>query len=364
MKVTMARTCSLRLLCLYPRAWRERYADEVAAVLEEQPVSFMTLFDLFVGMLDAYVHSDLFTERKFVMAQRLRSSQMTIYFSAVFFSIVLLLYFSESDFFWYPDLAYQRGYHLASEFIYFSALLLVLTTVLGSLVFSAFVLKQLLAGRGEQLTGFFIRGLAGVIGLAILRYMLYQLVVPTGSSEAVAHLSLNIPAISTLPAIFGSEICVALVFVGLKQVLIQISERCIKACILWVAGMFAPIVLLVISYRLVPSYLGTTSFIEGILLISLVVFGSVFIFVQRKRTIEPFARPRHFFFIPTVLMTFSMSAIMFTMLGLTIHMHLSISDFRLMRYSILGSIVLVMALLTIISYISLWRGFKAQRALI
>jgi hypothetical protein len=129
MKATFARTCSLRLLRLYPRAWRERYADEVAAVLEERPATFMALFDLLLGILDAYVHSDLFTERNFVMLQRLRNSQITIYFSAVFFSIVLLLYRSEDAFFWYPGLANQRGYHLTLVFIDYLSLLLVLTTL-------------------------------------------------------------------------------------------------------------------------------------------------------------------------------------------------------------------------------------------
>ncbi len=44
------------LLLLYPQAHRERYGDELRAVLEQDPVTFGTLFDLICGALDAYLH--------------------------------------------------------------------------------------------------------------------------------------------------------------------------------------------------------------------------------------------------------------------------------------------------------------------
>lgn len=363
MKATFTHACSLRLLRLYPRAWRERYADEAAAVLEERPATFMALVDLLLGILDAYVHSDLFIERNLLMLQRLRNSQITIYCSAVFFSIVLLLYRSEDDYFWYPGLANQRGYHLTLVFIDYSYLLLVLTTLIGSLAFTAVLLKQLLTAKGEHLISFFTWGLASVIGIAALPFILSLVVVPVGSSDALAHVIIQLPAISNLLTIFGTEICVALVFVGLKQVLIKKSEKRIKSSIFWIPGVFVPTIPLLISYHLVPFYWPSSSVLGGVILISLIVFGSIFIFAQSKRNAEPPARPRHFHFIPSVLITLSMSAILLTMLFLTIELHINISDLRLMRYTIQSFIVLFIALPTIISYISLWRGFKAQRAL-
>jgi len=44
------------LLRLYPAAWRERYGDEVAALLEEHPASTLDLLDLIRGALDAHLH--------------------------------------------------------------------------------------------------------------------------------------------------------------------------------------------------------------------------------------------------------------------------------------------------------------------
>lgn len=44
------------VLRLYPRDWRERYGDELLAVLEQQDVTFITVLDLIVGALDATLH--------------------------------------------------------------------------------------------------------------------------------------------------------------------------------------------------------------------------------------------------------------------------------------------------------------------
>jgi hypothetical protein len=42
------------LLELYPRAYRRRYGEELRAVIEQQPVTIATLFDLMLGALDAH----------------------------------------------------------------------------------------------------------------------------------------------------------------------------------------------------------------------------------------------------------------------------------------------------------------------
>jgi drug/metabolite transporter (DMT)-like permease len=45
-----------RLVRLYPAAWRERYGDEMEALLEERPLGPFDLVDLFLGALDAHLH--------------------------------------------------------------------------------------------------------------------------------------------------------------------------------------------------------------------------------------------------------------------------------------------------------------------
>lgn len=44
-----------RLIRLYPRAWRERYGEEFAALVEEQPFTLRTLCDLLGGAVDAHL---------------------------------------------------------------------------------------------------------------------------------------------------------------------------------------------------------------------------------------------------------------------------------------------------------------------
>lgn len=45
-----------RYLGLYPRAWRERYGDELEALLEEERLGLRTRLDLLRGALDAHLH--------------------------------------------------------------------------------------------------------------------------------------------------------------------------------------------------------------------------------------------------------------------------------------------------------------------
>lgn len=48
-----------RLLALYPKAWRDRYGDELASVLEERPASLRDRLDLVRGAIDAHRHPEL-----------------------------------------------------------------------------------------------------------------------------------------------------------------------------------------------------------------------------------------------------------------------------------------------------------------
>lgn len=47
------------LVRLYPRAWRERYGDELAILVGERPTSPLDQLDLIRGALDAYLHPEL-----------------------------------------------------------------------------------------------------------------------------------------------------------------------------------------------------------------------------------------------------------------------------------------------------------------
>lgn len=79
------RTWTLLLLRLYPRAWRERYADEVAAVLEQRPSSPWTLIDVLAGACDAHLHRDLLPERLVSTGHRIRNGEIAVFCAFVLF---------------------------------------------------------------------------------------------------------------------------------------------------------------------------------------------------------------------------------------------------------------------------------------
>lgn len=90
------------LLRCYPRTWRARYEEEVAAVLEASPVTLKTLWSLVLGMLDAYLHHRFLTQKEVAMQTRLRDSQVTIFSAFLLFPAILVLftfYYRYRDFF-------------------------------------------------------------------------------------------------------------------------------------------------------------------------------------------------------------------------------------------------------------------------
>lgn len=86
---TSARLWALRL---YPPAWRARYGDEFAALLEQQRVTPLVAFDLLLGALDAHLHTDLLPKEVLSMASRLRSTAVTIFAAFAVFVVGYLSY--------------------------------------------------------------------------------------------------------------------------------------------------------------------------------------------------------------------------------------------------------------------------------
>lgn len=79
------------LLRLYPRAWRDRYEDEMLLVLQRHQVTLWTLLDLLVGAIDAQMNLDLLPGRLMSMQHRLRTSEIAIFSALVLFLVPLLV---------------------------------------------------------------------------------------------------------------------------------------------------------------------------------------------------------------------------------------------------------------------------------
>src|SRR5579859_5161347 len=73
------------LLRLYPSAWRERYGDEFAALLEAQPTSVALVLDVMRAALDARWLAT--TGRVTHMLTRLRATTITIFCAYIAFVV-------------------------------------------------------------------------------------------------------------------------------------------------------------------------------------------------------------------------------------------------------------------------------------
>ena len=70
---------ALALLRLYPPAWRRRYGDELAAVLEQHTITLATMIDLLWGALDARLDPSFTSERVLRPMSRLRASAVALF---------------------------------------------------------------------------------------------------------------------------------------------------------------------------------------------------------------------------------------------------------------------------------------------
>lgn len=81
---------ALLLTRLYPRAWRERYQEEMEEVLQQHSLRLVTLLDISIGALDAHMHADMHPERIYSMAHKLRVSAIAVFCSFLLFALAFI----------------------------------------------------------------------------------------------------------------------------------------------------------------------------------------------------------------------------------------------------------------------------------
>jgi hypothetical protein len=75
------------LIRLYPRVWRERYEEEMLAVLEDHKITIATIFDLLIGAIDANLSYSGLAEGANDMANRVRSGIVMIFCAFMLFGV-------------------------------------------------------------------------------------------------------------------------------------------------------------------------------------------------------------------------------------------------------------------------------------
>jgi|SRR5579883_1583119 len=369
MKPTFIHWCALRLLCFYPRAWRARYVDEVAAVLEQRPATLRTVFDLLLGIFDAYFHSELFTERKFVMLQRLRDSQLVIYAAfaccAFFWAIYGLLNFYQPGVPDYDLTSPAPAYSFVSPLVWALGLVAVLSTLLGGCAFLARALKQSFARDRRNILPFICILLSMLIFMQFLG-ALYLLVVPYMNAaflkviwelDAVAFLAFGLLGIifrvrqgiqaGTLSLRFVRPVCIPLLLALLIIALLFVTfspnftSYAFSSTRKW---LFLSLLLL--------AFVGTIS--SGVIFVAR--------WLRRVEYSQSFLRFTLFFAGVTTCALLVMSGLLLYE-TLIIDLHVSTLGSSLMRVPLLNVITLCIALPAVIACLALRRGVHARREL-
>lgn len=227
-----------RLLRLYPRAWRERYGEEVTLIVAQRRITFWTLLDVALGAVDAHIHSDLLPGRLLSMSQRTRSSEIAIFCAFVIFCVAWLALRLVRDplSIWLPAVTAHPELLTALTILDIAGIVAALAVVIGGAPILLTAILQALRTHRWKLLALFT-----VPILAIVTLVIYWIVAIPGStarqssdpsapftSLAVA-LQLGL-ALLILLAIGGSALAIASV-IGRSE----LSERILRYA-LWPAG--------------------------------------------------------------------------------------------------------------------------------
>jgi hypothetical protein len=125
--------CARYLIELYPASWRERYSEEMLLLLEDFPPTLKTIINLLFHLFDAYAHPHLLNGSFPPALQKMRSSELSIYSSAVVFFFARSYALLSGA----PLMLYSRNLDNAFSFLLFfstyASLLLALLILLGGL---------------------------------------------------------------------------------------------------------------------------------------------------------------------------------------------------------------------------------------
>src|SRR5689334_21445544 len=92
------RNVSHHLLRLYPAAWRDRYADEFAALLDDCPSSPALVLDVLLGALDARLRCSALTGKVFDMVARMRATAIAVFCAYIAFVVAGIGYQKLSEY--------------------------------------------------------------------------------------------------------------------------------------------------------------------------------------------------------------------------------------------------------------------------
>jgi hypothetical protein len=152
------------LVRLYPRAWRERYGEEYAALLEEQPLTLLLAMDIARGAVDACLHPQWNGGHGPIVVDRMRALLLTVFCSYIAFVVAGFGFQKMTE-----DAEYKAAAHssllvgLPLNLIVAGAAVALLAVVIGGLPITYRILRQGLAGRRWDLLLYLVTPVAAFL---------------------------------------------------------------------------------------------------------------------------------------------------------------------------------------------------------
>jgi hypothetical protein len=172
------------LLHLYPAAWRERYGDEFAALLDDCRLSPLNLLDVLRGALDAHLHAEVLTGRLLPMLDRLRRAEIAVFCAWVAFVVAGLGFQKMTE---YDDFMEATRAHpligISFTAIQAGSIVVLLAVLVGGLPLALAALRYALAGRRFDVALLFAVPLAAFATLAAYLFVALHVANGAGASH-------------------------------------------------------------------------------------------------------------------------------------------------------------------------------------
>ena len=219
------RNISRHLLRLYPAAWRDRYADEFVALLDDCPPSPALVFDVFLGALDARLRCSALTGKVLDMAARIRSTAIAVFCAYIAFVVAGMGYQKLSE---YEDFTAAGQAHpligVAHTLIAAMSGVALLAALAGGLPLAFAALRFALAQRRRDVLALFAVPAVAFAALVVYGFVALRFASQGSAQSGTAtttgkHLFLGLIAILVLGAVVSSAA------VSLAIARSQIGER-------------------------------------------------------------------------------------------------------------------------------------------
>lgn len=275
----MMRAAPAWLLRLYPLEWRARYGDEFAALLEDYPLSLLSLWDVFLGALDARLAPLDTNGRILRMLNQPRRSAITVFCAYIAFVLAGAGFNQMIE----DDLKSLNGAHpqLATAYyvVFYGSIVSLLAVLVGGLPIAFAVLRRVLAERRHDILMLFaVPPLALAVWLGWTWAML-NVIVPARSDVSAQSTTGHLIFVSWV-ALFGLAALASTAAVSVAVARCEVSPRLYRLALppaavttVTMAVMLGGVVAWgIIAHAQVPAYLttGTTPFLVNVALLLIV----------------------------------------------------------------------------------------------